>query len=80
MGAKAPCTAVFEEQQYGGGNVYENTVRAAEEAGLSLGQALSCGDVDTPEDLRRQILQADPDSHCGQFLGCIVLRVSCYDP
>ena len=25
VGAKAPCTAVFEDQQYGGGNVYENT-------------------------------------------------------
>ena len=55
MGAKAPCTAVFEEQQYGGGNVYENTVKAAERAGLSLGQALPCGDVDTPEDLRRLV-------------------------
>ena len=71
VGAKAPCTAVFEEQQYGGGNVYENTVRAAEEAGLSLGQALSCGDVDTPEDLRRLILQADPDSHTGRFLAAL---------
>ena len=34
VGAKAPCTAVFEDQQYGGGNVYENTVRAAEKARL----------------------------------------------
>ena len=71
VGAKAPCTAVFEDQQYGGGNVYENTVRAAEEAGLSLGQALHCGDVDTPEDLRRLILQADPDSHTGRFLAAL---------
>lgn len=80
VGAKAPCTAVFEDQQYGGGNVYENTVRAAEEAGLSLGQALHCGDVDTPEDLRRLILQADPDSHTGRFLAALKRRGICYDP
>ena len=80
VGAKAPCTAVFEDQQYGGGNVYENTVRAAEEAGLSLGQALPCGDVDTPEDLRRLILQADPDSHTGRFLAALKRRGICYDP
>ena len=71
VGAKAPCTAVFEEQQYGGGNVYENTVKAAERAGLSLGQALPCGDVDTPEDLRRLVLQADPESHTGWFLAAL---------
>ena len=71
VGAKAPCTAVFEDQQYGGGNVYENTVKAAERAGLSLGQALPCGDVDTPEDLRRLVLQADPESHTGWFLAAL---------
>lgn len=68
VGTKTPCPAVFENQQYGGGNVYENTAAAVERAGLSLGQALPCGDVDTPEDLRRLVLQADPESHTGQLL------------
>ena len=47
-------------------------MKAAVRAGLSQGQALPCGDVDTPEDLRRLILQADPDSHTGRFLAALI--------
>ncbi|MGI5984003.1 MAG: TIGR04282 family arsenosugar biosynthesis glycosyltransferase [Sakamotonia sp.] len=71
VGTKAPCTAVFRDQQYGGGSVYENTRMAAEKAGLSLGRALACGDVDTPEDLERLVCQADPESHTGRFLATL---------
>ena len=61
VGMKQPCKAVFENQQYGGTTVLENTVAAANSAGLMVALAKTCDDVDTPEDLRNlvQVLSAD---------------------
>lgn len=66
IGCKAPCPALFTGQQYGGASVYENTLAAANAAGYTVGTALPCDDVDTPEDLRD--LAVSPDSHTGRYL------------
>ena len=68
VGAKQPCTPIFVGQRYGGASVYENTLSAARAAGFTVGTALSCGDVDTPEDLRQLALLAHPESHTGRYL------------
>ena len=47
---------------------FENTVAAAEDAGLSVGIALSCDDVDTPEDLWNLTKTMDPGSHTAHYL------------
>jgi len=51
VGLKAPCPALFVRQTYGTENVCKNAVRAARQAGARVLPALSCRDVDTPEDL-----------------------------
>ena len=51
VGMKKPCKAVFENQQYGGVTVLENTIAAAKATDLSVALAKGCDDVDTPEDL-----------------------------
>lgn len=66
VGVKAPAPYLFENQTYGAGNVFENTVSAARAAGASVGTARPCDDVDTPEDLRA--LRLAPDSHTAAFL------------
>lgn len=66
IGCKAPCPEVFFGQQYGGASVYENTLAAANAAGYTVGVAMPCNDVDTPEDLRN--LEVSPDSHTGLYL------------
>lgn len=66
VGTKAPCTAIFDNQRYGGSTVYENTLAAARHAGFTVVRALPCGDVDTPGDLRS--LQVSPGSHTGRYL------------
>lgn len=66
IGCKAPCPALFTGQRYGGSTVYENTLAAAAAAGYTVGTALTCADVDTPEDLRT--LAVSPDSHTGIYL------------
>lgn len=66
IGAKAPCPELFAGQQYGGATVWENTLAAARTAGYTVSPALTCCDVDTPEDLRN--LAVSPASHTGQFL------------
>lgn len=68
IGMKAPCPAVFRVEGYGGSSVFENTVAAAEAAGLTVGRAPGCDDVDSPEDLRKLAAEADPGSHTGQYL------------
>lgn len=68
VGAKAPCTAIFTGQRYGGSSVFENTLSAARAAGFTVGTALPCGDVDTPEDLRQAAARINPESHTGRFL------------
>ena len=66
VGTKQPCPEIFENQQYGGASVYENTLAAAKAAGYTAGAALPCDDVDTPEDLRG--LTVPPDTHTGAYL------------
>lgn len=52
IGLRRPCPAVFQNQQYSTTSVFENTVAAAREAGLTCCAAPPCDDTDTPEDLR----------------------------
>ena len=68
IGMKQPAKAVFRVSGYGGSTVLENTVAAAEQAGLSVGFGIPCDDVDTPEDLRLLAKTADPASHTGRCL------------
>ena len=68
IGMKQPRREVFAISGYGGNSVYERTVAAAKNAGLSVAAAPVCDDVDTPEDLRRLAAQCAPDSFTGQFL------------
>lgn len=68
VGSRQPCPALFTAQQYGCGDVWGNTLRAAEAAGYRVAPALPCDDVDTPEDLRRLAAEADPASHTGRYL------------
>ena len=68
IGMKQPRREVFAISGYGGNSVYERTVAAAKNAGLSVAAAPVCDDVDTPEDLRRLAAQCAPDSFTGQYL------------
>ena len=68
IGMKKPCREVFRIEGYGGASVFESTVAAAEDAGLSVGLALPCSDVDTPEDLWDLTKTIDPFSFTGQYL------------
>lgn len=68
IGMKKPCREVFQVSGYGGSTVFESTVSAARVAGLTVGQAMLCDDVDTPEDLWALAKAADPGSHTGQYL------------
>lgn len=68
IGMKQPRKSVFAISGYGGSSVYERTVAAAKNAGLSVAPAPVCDDVDTPEDLRRLATQCAPDSFTGQYL------------
>lgn len=68
VGMKQPHTVIFEKQQYGGAAVLENTVAAAEAAGLSVSFAKQCDDVDTPEDLRNLTKHLSPETATYQYL------------
>lgn len=68
IGMKKPCREIFQVEGYGGSSVFENTVAAARNAGLTVGLAMPCDDVDTPEDLWNLTKSADPVSHTGRFL------------
>lgn len=68
IGMKQPRREVFRVEGYGGSSVFQRTVAAAEEAGLSVDMALPCDDVDTPEDLWELAKNADPSSHTGKYL------------
>ena len=72
VGVKAPAPYLFANQTYGAGNVFEKTLSAARAAGASVGTALPCDDVDTPEDL--QALRLAPNSHTAAFLHEIGVR------
>ena len=68
IGMKKPCREVFRIEGYGGASVFESTVTAAEDAGLSVGLALTCDDVDTPGDLWDLTKTVRPGSHTEKFL------------
>ena len=68
VGMKAPHRAIFENQRYGGATVLENTVAAANHAGLQLALASVCDDVDTPEDLRALTARLSPETATFQYL------------
>lgn len=71
IGMKQPRREVFRIGGYGGSSVLENTVAAAESAGLSVGIALPCDDVDTPDDLWQLTKTVRPDSHTARFLATL---------
>lgn len=68
VGMKQPCKAVFENQQYGGATVLENTVAAANGAGLAVALATDCDDVDTPEDLRNFVQELSLETATYHYL------------
>ena len=68
IGMKDARREIFRVEGYGGSNVFENTLKAAEDGGLSVGLALLCDDVDTPEDLKQLLETAPPRSHTAQYL------------
>ena len=68
IGMKKPCREVFRIEGYGGASVFERTVAAAEDTGLSVGFALPCDDVDTPGDLWDLTKTVRPGSHTETFL------------
>ena len=68
IGMKKPCREVFRVEGYGGASVFESTVAAAEDAGLSVGLALPCDDVDTPGDLWDLTKTVRPGSHTEKCL------------
>lgn len=68
VGMKQPHRAVFENQQYGGATVLENTLAAVRIAGFHVALAKACDDVDTPEDLRALLSQLPPESATFRYL------------
>ena len=68
IGMKKPCRDVFQVEGYGGSSVFDNTVAAAQDAGLTVGCAMSCDDVDTPEDLWDLTKTVNPHSHTAHYL------------
>lgn len=66
VGSTKPCPEIFSGQSYGGSNVFENTVAAAQKAGLSLGTVATMEDIDQPEDLRNfaDKLSMQPEKIC----------------
>jgi len=68
IGMKTPRRELFRIEGYGGASVFENTISAAKKAGLTVGPAMACDDVDTPEDLWHLTKAIDPNSHTGQYL------------
>ena len=68
VGVKAESPFLFENQTYGFGSVYDNTVAAAHAAGKSFCTALPCDDVDTPEDLQQILTALNPSSHTAAYL------------
>ena len=68
IGMKRPCREVFRIEGYGRATVFEKTVAAAKNAGLTVGLAMTCDDVDTPEDLKNLAETVCPDSHTGKYL------------
>lgn len=68
VGMKQPHKVIFENQSYGGSTVLENTVAAANAAGLTVAFAQCCDDVDTPEDLRNLMQTLSPETATYRYL------------
>ena len=68
VGVKEESPFLFENQAYGNGSVYENTLTAVLSAGKSFSPSLPCDDVDTPEDLEKLQKSLDPHSHTAAYL------------
>ena len=68
IGMNRPHPAPFEIQGYGKSSVYENTISAITQAGLTAAAAPLCDDVDTPEDLRLPSDIVHPHSHTGKYI------------
>ena len=68
VGVKEESPFLFENQTYGFGNVFDNTIAAIHAAEKSFCPALPCDDVDTPEDLQRLLKTLNPDSHTATYL------------
>ena len=68
VGIKEERPFLFKNQAYGYGNVFENTVAAVHAAGKTFCPAMSCNDVDTPEDLHNLLKTLNPESHTAAYL------------
>ena len=68
VGVKEESPFLFENQTYGYGNVFDNTVAAVHTAGKSFCPALPCDDVDTPEDLKNLLKALNAESHTAAYL------------
>ena len=68
VGVKAESPFLFDNQTYGSGTVYQNALSAIHAAGKSFCPALSCDDVDTPEDLQKLLTALAPESHTAAYL------------
>ena len=68
IGMKKTSFAPFDVQGYGGSSVYQSTVNAIQQAGLTFAPAPLCDDVDTPDDLRSLAKTISPHSHTGKYL------------
>ena len=68
IGMKQPHIAPFDVQGYGGSTVYQSTVNAIQQAGLTFAPAPLCDDTDTPEDLHRLAEIINSHSHTGKYI------------
>ena len=68
VGMKTPHREIFQNQSYGGATVLENTIAAANSAGLAVALAKTCDDVDTPEDLKHLLTQLSPETATYRYL------------
>ena len=68
VGMKLPHREIFQNQSYGGATVLENTIAAANFAGLAVALAETCDDVDTPEDLKDLLTQLSPETATYRYL------------
>ena len=68
IGMKVPHEGIFHIPNYGGTTVYERTLAAIRDTGLSYIPSTPCADVDTPEDLRELTGVIDSNSATGKCL------------
>ena len=68
VGVKEESPFLFENQTYGYGNVFDNTVAAIRAAEKSFCSARCCDDVDTPDDLKKLLDSLNPNSHTAAYL------------